>query len=1134
MSKLTEAQCDVTDTADLIGMIFPGIQTSINTLVSRNSKFFAYSTVISVYVYEQMTMKLVNIITTGKDSITTISFAQKSPNVIAISFGCNRVEIIDVVENQQISQFVAPEQVVSFGWSNQDTNIICFTKYYCQYTLYDVNTGNKIKTYGGNFGNIRVLAVSEAEDPIYFGGNNNGAVTRIHHGNHSTIEYPNRGKVVAAAIDPNCSTNCLIVWKQSWGIYDISDGIHLVHDVKELSYAMASATWSSFIPGQFFTGDEVSGIVRIWNASSSSPLEVLNVHSFGVTSLLDLKHNRLLLGFADGMIGVYDLENRKFLFQNVAGHSNTIFTLLFHPITPDVFISSGGEGSICTWNASTMQQMDRLIPPESLGGLFSMDVSPGGGMICCGYSKGLIAFFSLQTKAKIFDFKICSQRIISLSFSHFEPELVLASSDGGFSCVFDMQKRQIVWKAPVKYSSNIGKFSPHFKGQMLIATHDGSVHIYNGFESEPSIKLDDPMKSDLYFIAFSPTNKDVFISSDNSGFVKLWHLSNRSVEIIGQHKGKSRPVCFHPQLEHIVASSGYDSNIMIHDLRAKQVICSFTGHPSIIYSLAFSPSNPHLLISAAADSSIKFWSIDKLITKTFLHHILKSEIDWIRPLEGFQQLLKLAKRCMKIGDDKIKFSQSDVPHINDIVRLTKKIVKRSMSGALKETRLIKRALKSKERMTNSAKLELFMGNPKHFCELMFTTGDFDMAVAASPAVSVNFWREMMKNRAKLFENENDIANYQLIIGDVDGAIETLIKADEINKAFLVSAAMRKETFKFDITSSKITIEPKSRPYIDTEFTDPTAFIEYLAASERASQCLKEGQVYLAASAFLSIGDVLSAEMCLLKHGQNASAYLLDLLTKTNYAPVKEKFYMLCIQSGSKKELFKYLNAEEKEKFAIALSFKTPEKKEQFYSENGLNSIKEYQDKVQKSKTDLEKLHNLLLSGNLDKACEFMISTAQNKTKTNYPEVEEMVKLIEIADLSKAKDTNIYSIAFLSMYFGFYRAIWKGYTKIIKYMQTKITNIASSHKLDWAKSFVEDTKKALSLFDKNKDNCRIYYVGYQYLNAKPIGYPYSQSTMYGKQYYLEDGITTLGMEEALMWFECTPYSPLTFQARHYVI
>lgn len=1129
MTKLTEAQLEVIGNAQLVGMVYPGIQTGPNVVMSRNSSYFTYATITSVYVYEQKTLNLINIITNGKDSIATISLATMFPQYIAISYWTKRVDIIDIIENQLVSQITMSDPVINFGWINNDNQIICFTKYFSHYFIYDVSSGKKVKTNYGNFDSIRTMAISGSEDPIYIGGNNVGTLTRIFDGKSKSIDFKGRGRVVSVQIDPNCKSQCLIVWNQSWGIFDIATDINLYHQVTDLSYSISSATWSTLIPGQFFTGDESTGNVRIWNASSISPLEVLNIYPSGITSLLDLKENRLLIGFSDGMIGVYDIENRKFIFQNISGHSNTIFTIQFHSINQDIFLTSGGEGAICTWNASTMKLIDRLPPFEVFGSMFSMDISPGGGMVSCGYSKGIISFFSLQTRAKLFHTQICESKIISLKFSTFEPELLIASSDGENCLIYNVTEKRTIWIADPEYHPSIGLFSIHNKNQIFVTSHDGFVYIYLSLKNTPDIKIEDPLQSDLYFISFSPIRKDIFITSDNSGYIKYWSFTERSVEVIGQHKGKSRPICFHPFMENLIASSGYDGVVMIHDLQDKQVISSFTAHTSNVYSISFSPTNPNLLITSASDSSIKFWSIDSIFMKTVLKNIMSQKLDWIRPLEGYAQLLKLIKRCTK-AEDKMKFSQCDIPHINDVIRLTKKTVQRSISNSVHETRLIKRALKSKERLIQAAKLELFIGDVKHYCEMMFATGEFDLAVAAAPAVSVNFWIEMMKNRAKLFDDDNQIANYQLLIGDAYGAMDTLMKTNHSDKAFLVSAAQNTDSFKFiTMSTPKGTFYP-FRPYIDRHFDDPELFNEYRTASTRADHCLKEGKIYLAASSYLSVGDVVSAEFCLLKHGQTATAFLIDSITKLNNPKVREKFTMLCIQFGLKKEIFGHLTEEEKKKYVVALRFKTAEKKETFFRLIGLKKPAQYFG----GETGTEKLSNLLLSGKQTKACEFVINAFKSKIRSDYSGVEDLIKLIELADLSLVDDKFYFPIVSISLYFAIYRAIWKGYQKIFNLLQAKFSCCVNKYEIKWLNNFVTETKNAVDMFKKSDDCSRIYYDGYEYLNPKPVGESYDDFTMYGKEYYLEDGVTTLSMEEALMWFDLTPFSPLTFRYRHYIV
>ena len=57
----------------LIGMLYSGVQNLSTIVITQNSKYFAYSTFLSVYAYDQSTLESVNIITI-KSIVKTISF----------------------------------------------------------------------------------------------------------------------------------------------------------------------------------------------------------------------------------------------------------------------------------------------------------------------------------------------------------------------------------------------------------------------------------------------------------------------------------------------------------------------------------------------------------------------------------------------------------------------------------------------------------------------------------------------------------------------------------------------------------------------------------------------------------------------------------------------------------------------------------------------------------------------------------------------------------------------------------------------------------------------------------------------------------------------------------------------------
>jgi hypothetical protein len=176
------------------------------------------------------------------------------------------------------------------------------------------------------------------------------------------------------------------------------------------------------------------------------------------------------------------------------------------------------------------------------------------------------------------------------------------------------------------------------------------------------------------------------------------------------------------------------------------------------------------------------------MANAMIENVFKGDWNWIRPLEGMRQMRKLAQRISRKQEGKLTFDANDIAHTVDIVRLSSKTVQKCMSGGMRETSLIRRAVKSREKMQEAAKLELYMGNVKRYCELMFAAGEFDLAIAAAPAVSVRFWSEMVKNRAKLYDDANDIANCYLVNSQVDEAVSVLLNSGMGDKAFLCAAA----------------------------------------------------------------------------------------------------------------------------------------------------------------------------------------------------------------------------------------------------------------------------------------------------------------------------------------------------------
>ncbi len=80
----------------------------------------------------------------------------------------------------------------------------------------------------------------------------------------------------------------------------------------------------------------------------------------------------------------------------------------------------------------------------------------------------------------------------------------------------------------------------------------------------------------------------------------------REVEMIG-HRDVLYSAIFSPD-EAMIATAGYDRDIVLWDAKTGNAIRSFTGHNGAIFDLAFSPDGK-VVASACADETVKIWNV---------------------------------------------------------------------------------------------------------------------------------------------------------------------------------------------------------------------------------------------------------------------------------------------------------------------------------------------------------------------------------------------------------------------------------------------------------------------------------------------------------------------------------------------
>lgn len=108
----------------------------------------------------------------------------------------------------------------------------------------------------------------------------------------------------------------------------------------------------------------------------------------------------------------------------------------------------------------------------------------------------------------------------------------------------------------------------------------------------------------------------------------------KCITLVG-HTNKVRAVSWNTEVPWLLFSGAWDSKIRMWDLREAKCIHLANEHHADVYGIATHPERPFMYVSCSRDTSIRFWTIERLVASlqvvltSFLSHILGciAEID---------------------------------------------------------------------------------------------------------------------------------------------------------------------------------------------------------------------------------------------------------------------------------------------------------------------------------------------------------------------------------------------------------------------------------------------------------------------------------------------------------------------------
>ncbi|XP_066878660.1 WD repeat-containing protein 17 isoform X6 [Kogia breviceps] len=157
-----------------------------------------------------------------------------------------------------------------------------------------------------------------------------------------------------------------------------------------------------------------------------------------------------------------------------------------------------------------------------------------------------------------------------------------------------------------------------------------------------------------------------------------------------------------------------------------------------------------------------------------------------------------------------------------------------------------------ERLKEAAEIHLRLGQIRRYCELMVELGEWDKALSIAPGVSVKYWKKLMQRRADqlIQEDKDDVIPYCIAIGDVKKLVHFLMSRGQLKEALLVAqAACEGNMQTFHVST------PKGSSYSDDIYKEDFNELLQEACRELAEWYFQDGRAVLAACCHLAVDNI---------------------------------------------------------------------------------------------------------------------------------------------------------------------------------------------------------------------------------------------------------------------------------------